>query len=60
MDLLDHKVLIAGFLCRLSIPLDLHQIFFDLVPVKVIEGHFPLLKTAHLHISDITNTSRIL
>ena len=60
MDLLHHKMLKARFLCSFRIPLDLHQIFLALITVQIVERHISLLQTAHLHISDIINTSRIL
>ena len=60
MDLLHHKMLKARFLRSFRIPLDLHQIFLDLIAVQIVERHISLLQTAHLHISNIINISRIL
>ena len=60
MDLLHHKMLKTRFLRSFRIPLDLHQIFLDLITVQIIERHTAFLQTAHLHISDIINISCIL
>ena len=59
MDLLHHKMLKARFLRSFRIPLDLHQIFLNLIAVQVVECYISLLQTAELHISDIINISCI-
>ena len=60
MDLLHHKMLKARFLRSFRIPLDLHRIFLDFITVQIVERHAAFLQTAHLHISNIINISRIL
>ena len=57
MDLLHHKMLKARFLRSFRIPLDLHQIFLDLITVQIVERHISLLQTAEFHISNIINIS---
>ena len=59
MDLLHHKMLKARFLCSFRIPLDLHQIFLDLIAIQIVERYISLLQTAEFHISDIINISCI-
>ena len=55
VDLLHHKILIAGLLGSFRVPLDGGERLFDDVAVQVVEGHPARFQAAQLHVADVIN-----